>query len=67
MENEIEPLCKDDGSDLKPDFQQKLAADLKVIEADLGSCKDCWEEGLSWVEKKKKEKAQTGKDDINVP
>ena len=50
LENRLEPYC---GSlePLTPESKKELTYSLKVIRADLNSCKDCWEESVARVEK----------------
>ena len=49
LEEELEPKCENGDAEvaMASDLQEKLSSDLKVIQADLNACTDCWEEAMN--------------------
>ena len=50
----MEPRCENEQAEqiiLTSDLQEKLSCELKVIQADLTACNDCWEEAINRTEK----------------
>ena len=49
LEEELEPKCENGDTEvaIASDLQEKLSSDLKVIQADLNACTDCWEEAMN--------------------
>lgn len=51
LEDELEPHCEEEDIQVASAFSGQLLKNLEVTKLDLEACKDCWEEGISRLEK----------------